>query len=243
MVLKYVQNLADQVYDVIVDEICDGHIAPGTHLGQEHLAERFGVSRQPIQQAMTRLKADGMVEELGRRGLFVSRLDGMRMRQHYGVRAALDVHATRLVALRARKDLVFAAIVAREGGKILEHGKAAAADGVIAEQIRLDEAFHQMIYARSGNPMISSSVEPHWRFLRRAMGEVLRQSDLPRMIWSEHAAILSAIGEGDADSAGRLALEHVETAADLLSDLLTDNGEADVSGSRKKRNATRERRG
>lgn len=223
--LQQVPSLADQVYDAIVDEICDGHLEPGMHLGQEQLAERFGVSRQPIQQAMTRLKADGMVEELGRRGLFVSRLDRTRMLQHYGVRAALDSHAARVTALRAKADPAFAATAGREGRAIIDAGNAAAAAGAVAEQIRLDEALHQMIYALSANPMIGTSAEPHWRFLRRAMGDVLRQAELPRTIWSEHAAILAAIVKGDAAQAEQLALDHVEKAADLLSTVLADDAE------------------
>ena len=77
-------SLTDQIYHAIVDEICDGRLAPGAHLVQDALARRFGVSRQPVHQAMARLRADGMVEEAGRRGLFVAALDLARMRQHCG---------------------------------------------------------------------------------------------------------------------------------------------------------------
>ena len=227
MMLKQAPGLADQVYDAIVDEICDGHLAAGMHLGQEQLAARFGVSRQPIQQAMARLRADGMVEELGRRGLFVARLDRTRTRQHYGVRAALDGYAARIAATRVQRDCTFAATIAREGSVILEAGNAAAAAGVISEQIRLDAALHQMIYALSGNPMIGIAAEPHWRFLRRAMSDVLRQTDLPRTIWSEHAAIVAAIVEGDPARAERLVLDHAEVAAELLSGALAPGDERD----------------
>ena len=57
--------LGEQVYQAIVDEICDGTLEAGAHLVQEQLAARFGVSRQPVQQAMALLKADGLVEEAG----------------------------------------------------------------------------------------------------------------------------------------------------------------------------------
>ena len=170
MVLQQAPSLADQVYDAIVDEICDGHLAAGMHLGQEQIAARFGVSRQPIQQAM-------------------ARLDRTWMRQLYGMRAAG----------RAEVEPEFAAAVTREGRTILEASNAVAAAGAIAEQIQLDEALHQMIYALSGNPMISTAAASHWRFLRRAMGEVLRQTDLPGTIWPDHAAI--ADGEAAAPPA------------------------------------------
>jgi DNA-binding GntR family transcriptional regulator len=60
-----------QVYDAIVDDICTGRITPGTPLRQELLAERFNVSRQPVQQALLLLKNQGILREFGRRGLEV----------------------------------------------------------------------------------------------------------------------------------------------------------------------------
>lgn len=220
--IKIGRSLAEQVYDAIVDDICDGALPPATHLRQEELAERLGVSRQPIQQAMVRLKADGMVEERGRRGLFVTLLDRTRMRQHYGVRAALDGYAARIAAEQARLDDSVALAARRDGRAILDAGDAAVAAGAIAEQIRQDEALHQLIYALSGNPMLGFAAEPHWRFLRRAMGDVLRQAEQPRDIWDQHAVILDAVIAGDSTQAERLALAHVEIAADLLAKVLED---------------------
>lgn len=222
MPIQLARNLTDQIYDAIVDEICDARLKPGTHLVQEQLAERFGVSRQPIQQAMGRLKADGMVEELGRRGLFVTLLNPPRMLHHYGIRAALDGYAARVAAERAKADEVFAAATRREGRTILEAGKAAVAAGAIAEQIRLDDALHQLIYAASGNPMIATTAEPHWRFLRRAMADVLRQAQPAPEIWRQHAGILESIVAGDPPEAEQRALAHVENAARRLAHALTE---------------------
>ena len=89
-ILKFQPSLTDQVYDAIVDQICEGALPAGSHLVQEQLAERLGVSRQPVQQAMALLKADGMVEEVGRRGLWVTPLDADLMRHHYDIRPAFS---------------------------------------------------------------------------------------------------------------------------------------------------------
>jgi DNA-binding GntR family transcriptional regulator len=59
----------------ILDEICEGALAPGTHLVQEQLAERLGVSHQPIQQAMALVKSDDLFQRLGACGLYVAPLD------------------------------------------------------------------------------------------------------------------------------------------------------------------------
>lgn len=230
MTLQLAPSLTDQVYQAVVDEIADGRLAPGTHIVQEQLAARLGVSRQPVQQAMARLKADGMVEELGRRGLFVAPLDARRMRDQYGVRAALDGYAARIAAERARGDRALGSRLRREGDAILTAGEAAVAAGAVAEQIRLDTALHGLIYAATGNPMIATTAEPHWRFLRRAMGDVLRQAETPDEIWRQHGAILAAIVAGDPAEAERRALAHVERAAERLGHALAGVNQETAAG-------------
>ncbi len=218
--LESAPNLTEQVYNAIVDEICDGRLAAGTHLVQERLAERYGISRQPIQQAMSRLKADGMVEEFGRRGLFVAPLDAARMREHYDVRAALDGWATKTAAERMTDDASLCAEFERDGRAILEAGESAVQSENVPDQLSCDYRFHALIYQASGNSMIASTCEPHWRFLRRAMGAVLRNVEKPEEIWRQHRAIFDAIIAGNAEAAERLVIDHDINAAERLSDLL-----------------------
>jgi DNA-binding GntR family transcriptional regulator len=213
-------TLTDQVYNAIVDEICDGRLEAGTHLVQERLAARYGISRQPIQQAMARLKADGMVEELGRRGLFVAPLDTAHMRDHYGIRAALDGWAAKMAASRIAQDSRVSAQFEQDGQDLLEAGRTAVASGGIAGQVQLDYNFHALIYRASGNEMIATTCEPHWRFLRRAMGAVLRKVASPDEIWRQHRAIFEAILAGDVDAAERLAVEHDQNAGNRLASVL-----------------------
>lgn len=209
-------GLNEQVYQAIHDGICDGSLPPGEHLVQEQVAARLGVSRQPVQQAMARLKADGLVEDVGKRGLRVAELDLGLMRHHYDVRAALDGLAARSAARRAHDDAAVASDIERRGRAMLAAGEAAVKDGDIAKQIRHDETFHTFIYSASGNPLVAPTAETHWRFLRRAMGEVLRYAEPPREIWREHAAMLEAIVAGDAADAEVLAVSHIRVAADAL---------------------------
>jgi DNA-binding GntR family transcriptional regulator len=217
-------SLTDQVYNAIVDEICGGRLSSGSRLVQERLAERFGVSRQPVQQAMVRLKADGIVEELGRRGLFVTALDAGRMRDHYGVRAALDGWAAKTAAQRISGDPELSMSIGRQGRAALKAGRAAAGAGDVAAQVRCDDAFHFLIYAASGNPMLATTAEPHWRFLRRAMGVVLRKVEPPREIWRQHGAIFDAVMAGDGAAAEERAVAHVMHVAGRLASILETCG-------------------
>lgn len=217
-------SLTDQVYDAIVDDICDGALPAGAHLVQERLAAKLGVSRQPVQQAMALLKANGMVEEIGGRGLRVAPLDVTQMRRRYEIRGALDGLAARLAAARAKADPAVAAEIARAGQAILSAGARAIGQGAARALIDEDEAFHELLYDASGNPLLSGAAAPHWRFLRRAMGEVLRHAEPPREIWRQHAALLDAVVAGDPEGAERLALDHVADAAGKLATAFAAEG-------------------
>lgn len=235
--IRTAPGLAEQVYQAVLDEICDGVLPPGSHLVQEQLAERFGVSRQPIQQAMALLKADGVVEEVGKRGLSVAELDLTLMRHHYDIRAALDGLAARLAARRVKESASVSRDFARHAEKILARGRKAIEDCVSLEQIRADEAFHKLIYEASGNPFLARTAEVHWRFLRRAMSDVLRHAQPPDTIWRQHAAIFEAIAAGDERLAEARASEHLELAANALTAALGMGGATPTSSARKDRAA------
>jgi len=218
-VIRTVPDLSEQIYQAILDEICNGKLNPGAHLVQEQLAERFGVSRQPVQQAMVRLKADGLVAQEGRRGLCVAPLDPSTMRYHYEIRAALDVLAAGLAAERVAADLDLAKRAKERGNAFLKSGKAASKKKAVREQIRHDEEFHHLIYELSGNPLLGRTAEIHWRYLRRVMGDVLRQESAPESIWQQHQSILNCILDGNKNGARSLAQEHITDTADILSAL------------------------
>ncbi len=225
-VIRTVPGLAEQVYQAVLDEICDGVLPPGTALVQEPLAERFGVSRQPVQQALLLLKADGLLEEVGRRGLHVAALDLTLMRHHYEIRGALDELAAGSAARRAKADSRVAQEARSRGAALVEAGERAVTTGATREQIRADEAFHNFLYELSGNPLLARTVEVHWRFLRRVMGDVLRHAESPRSIWQQHAQILDAVAAGDPSQAQRHAREHLHVAADRLATALSSSPSA-----------------
>jgi DNA-binding GntR family transcriptional regulator len=218
-------SLVEQAYEALLGEIADGTLAPSTHLIQEVLAARYGVSRQPIQQALLLLKSDGIVQDAGRRGLVVAPLDLQMMRDRYQVRAALDGLAARLAAGRCAASPKVATHTRRQGERILKAGCEAVDAGAIKAMIAQDVAFHAFVYEASGNPMIGPTAEIHWRFLRRVMGEVLRRSEPPAIIWQQHRDILDAVVAGDPEGAEARILDHIHGAAGRLTDGADDNKE------------------
>src|ERR1700710_1387285 len=95
-------NLIDQVYARILEGITDRTLPPGHRIRQNELAEKLGVSRQPVSHALHLLHRQGLVAESGRKGFEVTQLDPLRIRQLYEVRGAIDALAARLPAHRGQ---------------------------------------------------------------------------------------------------------------------------------------------
>ena len=77
--------------------------------------------------------------------------------------------------------------------------------------------FHAFINELSGNPLIGETTAPHWPYLRRVMGEVLREDEqMPQVILEEHVAILDAIVAGKGAQAETLSREHILRAANIF---------------------------
>ncbi len=205
-------QLVDRVYAALVEAIAGGELAPGQALVQERMAERLGVSRQPVVQALMQLKAQGFVEAGARRGLRVARINAQTVRRVYAVRSALDRLAARTAAGRG-PDLPGARQRLRQA---LEAGYAAMAGGSVQALIEADAGFHRTIYELADNPLIAESAQVHWQHIRRVMAAVLRDPGERAPVWREHAAIAEAILAGDAARAGELAEAHAASAAEAL---------------------------
>jgi DNA-binding GntR family transcriptional regulator len=86
--------------------------------------------------------------------------------------------------------------------------------------IDADAAFHNALYAASGNPLLEPSARLHWCHLRRAMGAVLQSSKLRETVWDEHEAIVDAITAGRAATAASLSGQHTQRAGQHITQQL-----------------------
>src|SRR6202140_5035522 len=132
-------TLVEQVVNAIVSEIVDGELPANARLIQDELARAYGVSRQPVQQALLILRDRGLVREAPGRGLIVSSLDVGFVRNLYEIRAMLDGLAARLAAERGADR------AKTEGGAYLDLGRAAVKSGSLHQQIEADTQFHAFL--------------------------------------------------------------------------------------------------
>ena len=214
-ILETTPDLVQRCYDALLAAIVDGEMVAGQKYTQEGLAARLGVSRQPILQALQALRRQGLIAETdNRRGVQVVPLDAAFVQHLYQVRSALDGAAARAAARTPRPDL-------REPGmRLIREGRAASARRDLKALVEADMAFHALLYEASGNPLLVQTAAIHLHHTRRLMTTYLQQGVSLRNVWAEHQAILSAVIDGNARLAERLAREHAESAENLILQLL-----------------------
>ncbi|WPZ36426.1 GntR family transcriptional regulator [Thalassobaculum sp. OXR-137] len=219
-------DLTAQAHHAIREAIMAMDLAPGTPLAQEDLAERLGVSRQPVSHALVLLRREGLVVDRGRKGQMVAPIDPDRLLALYQVRGAIDRLAARLATARLATDRLATDRLATAGRdpvenpakrfeRLIEDGREACAGGEIDALVKADLAFHQAIHALSGNDEIERTAAGFWPHMVRSMRVVLEDSKGRDAIWDEHAAIAEAILSGDPAKAGSLAADHAERTGEL----------------------------
>src|SRR5690348_5907804 len=156
--LEPAPNLSEQVYARILEAIIDRTLPPGQRITQNELADRLGVSRQPVSHALHQLYRQGLLAESGRRGFEVTQLDPLRIRQLYEVRGAIDALAARLAAGRAKSDASGRAQL----DAALQAGRTLGKNTPLSRLIALDVDFHSAIHRLAGNPAIEEMIAPQW---------------------------------------------------------------------------------
>ncbi|MGB7121028.1 MAG: GntR family transcriptional regulator [Bradyrhizobium sp.] len=215
-------NLTDQVYARLLEAIIDRTLLPGQRVTQNELADRLGVSRQPVSHALHLLHRQGLLAESGRRGFEVTQLDPERIRQLYEVRGAIDGLAARIAAKRVKTDTAGRAQLEAA----LRAGRTIDKTTPLARLVALDVDFHGAIYRLAGNPVIEETIAPQWPHMRRSMAAVLAELDYRQSAWSEHEAIASHILSGNAKAAATAAEAHAQDAGQMTEERLRAMSEA-----------------
>jgi DNA-binding GntR family transcriptional regulator len=197
--------VVDLAYRRIRDLVLSGELAPGARLGQIELAERFGISRTPVREALRRLAGEGLVDPLSNRGFRVADFGLEGVLRRLEVRALLEPGIARLAAeRRGRGDIErMEASIAREER---------ARSGVEAHDASRD--FHVALARATGNEELVRVLESLWlvEVGRRLLSQRYAVSNWQAEDVAEHREILAAVAEGRPGEAERLMAEHVRRA-------------------------------
>jgi DNA-binding GntR family transcriptional regulator len=199
------RSVADLAYERIRGLVLSGELAPGTRLGQVELAERLGISRTPVREALRRLGGEGLVEGHSHRGFRVTDLGLDAVLRRLEVRAILEPGIAALAAERRTGrdlDLMREAIADEEEAR----------DGIEAHDA--SRRFHIALARASGNEELVRVIESLWlvEVGRRLLFRRSAEPDWQRTDASEHREVLAAVREGRAADAERLMAGHVRRA-------------------------------
>ncbi len=213
------------VYDVLRDEILDLAMAPGSPIDEVQLAERFGVSRTPVREAIVRLAGEGLITTLPNRSTFVAPIDYLNLHTYFDAlvlmyrvttRLAAENHTVRdLEEIRARQSEFAAAVEAQDA----------------LAMIATNAAFHTAVADAGRNAHFAG-------FFNRLLDQgrrILRiyynafEDRLPQAFVDEHEAMIDAVERRDSAAADDLARIHGEQIAEKVHSLFKIGGRLDIA--------------
>lgn len=201
--VKPKRTLVDETYEILLNAICTGEILPGERLNQDEIAAKLDVSRQPVNSAISILKANGIVKDTGRRSVVVAPFDENLFRSIYEYRTVIEPFAVRLAG-RSLSDAD-----KRRADKVLRIGEKALKKGTLGDLVQADMMFHEMIYNWSNNQVIECSMRTNWHHIRRSMSEVLRDPEVIVSVWDQHTEIVSHLFDGRTEDAVKTMELHI----------------------------------
>lgn len=204
--VKPKKTLVEETYDILIDAICTGEFVPGERLNQDEIAAKLNVSRQPVNSAISILKANGLVEDTGRRSVVVTRFDQDLFRSIYDYRTIIEPFAVTL----AGKHLTSAD--RKQADKVLLAGEKALTRNKLGELVRADMMFHEMIYGWSRNQVIETSMRNNWHHIRRSMAEVLRDPSAIVPVWQQHTEIVETLFDDRPNAAAQIMQQHISNS-------------------------------
>jgi DNA-binding GntR family transcriptional regulator len=182
--------------------ILTGEFPPGSKISQESLANRFGASRIPVREALSRLESDGLVVLKANRGAWVAKLDLKECLEIYKIRERVEPLALSEAVARiseAEIDRLEELVLAMESATETE------------VFLRLDREFHLASYRAADMQQLAGMVERFWnttQHYRRAFTELLG-SEGSWIIHAEHKLIIDALRRRDSVGAAHLLHEHI----------------------------------
>lgn len=201
--MKDIKSTHKDAYALILDAIDVGIYKPGDRLVESELAERFGVSRTPIREALQRLETQSLLTRDGR-SLIVASLDHNQLAELYVVRGELEGLAARLAARHATdEEIRVLREMVEEDREILDDPQALS---------RANRRFHKQIHLASHNRFLVQQLDLVHRSMALMATTSLAAEGRGERALREHSRIVEAIAARDGDAAYEALRAHISVA-------------------------------
>ncbi|MFF8960749.1 GntR family transcriptional regulator [Streptomyces sp. NPDC014894] len=200
----------DKAYAFLKEHVLTDPDLQGTFLSEQELADRIGVSRTPIREALLLLAAEDLVRLVPKRGAQVVPLTGREITELMELRGVVERYAAGRVIADGRAPLA-------ELTALLERQRELSGPELAKEFIEVDHAFHATIISAVGNALLDRHYDGlRSRQIRAGVVALFNQHGRQSAVLEEHRAILTAIAAGDAEAAYTAIDAHLETTLRVL---------------------------
>ena len=201
--MSLIRQQNKDAYSLILEAIDVGVYKPGDRLVESDLADRFGVSRTPIREALQRLETQSLLTRDGR-SLIVSSLDHSQMAELYIVRAELEGLAANLAAKHATSEEI------RVLQDMVDSDRKIISDP--SSLARSNRRFHKQIHLASHNRFLIKQLDLVHRSMALMATTSLAADGRGAVAVEEHQAIVTAIADGDSTEASEKLRNHISVA-------------------------------
>ena len=196
--------LRDVVFNTLRQAILKGELKSGERLMEIALAQKLGVSRTPIREAMRKLELEGLVVMIPRRGAQVANITEKDLNDVLEVRIALENMATEKACTRmTEEEMGKLWLAAKEFERMIS-------DGNLVRLAEADVAFHEIIYRASDNKRLNQVLNNLREQMYRYRVEYLKEEETRNLLVKEHEELTRAIRARDVAKAQEISFQHLE---------------------------------
>ena len=206
--------LRDVVFNTLRKAILRGELKPGERLMEIQLANKLGVSRTPIREAIRKLELEGLVLMIPRKGAEVAQITEKNMQDVLEVRKALEELSVQLACERITPEQVEEMKMAAEDfRKVLKSGD-------VTKIAEADVKFHDIIFAATNNQRLITLLNNLREQMYRFRVEYLKQKECYPQLLEEHDKLIALISGGEVEEACELMGRHIDNQASTVSDVI-----------------------
>jgi len=196
--------LREVVFKTLRQSILTGELKPGERLMEIHLAEKLGVSRTPIREAIRKLELEGLVTMIPRRGAEVAKISEKNLKDVLEVRTCLDSLAVRLACQRITDEQI------DDLKKACDDFVLATKTGEATAITKADVKLHDVIVRATGNERLQQMINTLSEQMYRYRLEYIKDKTTHERLVQEHNRIIAAMQQGNVKEAKAAIKLHVE---------------------------------
>ena len=206
--------LRDVVFNTLRQAILRGELKPGERLMEIQLANKLGVSRTPIREAIRKLELEGLVLMIPRKGAEVAEITEKSLRDVLEVRRALEELAVQLACEKITKEEI------RELERVAKEFQQVVNSSDITEIAEVDVCFHDIIYTATDNQKLIQLLHNLREQMYRYRVEYLKRDGVFPQLITEHEAIIRHIENNEKEKATEVMCRHIDNQVETVIDVI-----------------------